>query len=66
MKFRQGVGRLIRSKDDRGVVVVTDGRIVTKNYGAMFRKAIPASVHSVSSLPDILARAKEFLKETRQ
>lgn len=66
IRFRQGFGRLVRTKSDRGVVVVTDGRIVTKNYGAMFRKAIPASVHSVSTLADTLARATEFLKETIQ
>ncbi|MBR1587166.1 MAG: hypothetical protein IJ658_02465, partial [Kiritimatiellae bacterium] len=66
IRFRQGFGRLVRTKSDRGVVVVADGRIVTKNYGAMFRKAIPASVHAVSSLADILARATEFFKETRQ
>ena len=66
IRFRQGFGRLVRTKSDRGVVVVTDGRIVTKNYGAMFRKAIPASVHSVSTLSDIISRATEFLKETKQ
>ncbi len=60
IRFRQGFGRLVRTKSDRGVVVVTDGRIVTKNYGALFRKAIPASVHAVSSLSEILTRATAF------
>ena len=63
IRFRQGFGRLVRTKSDRGVVVVADGRIVTKNYGAMFRKAIPASVHAVSSFPDVILRVTEFLKE---
>ena len=61
IKFRQGFGRLVRTRSDRGVVVVTDRRIVTKNYGAIFRKSIAASVHSVSSKEQILANASGFL-----
>ena len=60
IKFRQGFGRLVRTKSDRGVVVVTDPRIVTKNYGATFRKSIPATVHTVTELPDLLQRVADF------
>ena len=60
IRFRQGFGRLIRTKSDRGVVVVTDPRIVTKNYGALFRKSIPASVRTVSGADDLLARVGDF------
>ncbi|MGI5924230.1 MAG: ATP-dependent DNA helicase [Lentisphaeria bacterium] len=42
LKFRQGFGRLIRSKDDTGIVVVLDSRIVTKRYGRVFLNSIPA------------------------
>jgi ATP-dependent DNA helicase DinG len=41
LKFRQGVGRLIRSKTDRGIVVVLDNRILTKQYGQAFLEALP-------------------------
>lgn len=41
LKFRQGVGRLIRNKTDRGIVVILDNRIVTKAYGRAFLKALP-------------------------
>lgn len=41
LKFRQGVGRLIRSKTDTGIVVVLDRRIVTKSYGSRFLDSIP-------------------------
>jgi ATP-dependent DNA helicase DinG len=41
LKFRQGVGRLIRTKDDSGIVVVLDNRILTKRYGQAFLDAIP-------------------------
>ena len=60
IKFRQGFGRLVRTKSDRGVVVVTDPRLVTKNYGATFRKSIPATVHTVTDSNDLLRRVAEF------
>jgi ATP-dependent DNA helicase DinG len=41
LKFRQGVGRLIRSKSDSGIVVTLDNRILTKRYGQAFINAIP-------------------------
>jgi len=41
LKFRQGVGRLIRSKTDEGIVVILDRRIVTKHYGRFFINALP-------------------------
>jgi len=39
--FRQGFGRLIRTRTDRGAVVVLDSRIMTKNYGKWFLRSIP-------------------------
>ncbi|MEO5753818.1 MAG: helicase C-terminal domain-containing protein [Chthoniobacterales bacterium] len=42
LKFRQGVGRLIRTKSDHGIVVILDNRIVTKTYGRAFLKALPS------------------------
>jgi ATP-dependent DNA helicase DinG len=41
LKFRQGVGRLIRTKSDRGIVVVLDNRVLTKRYGQVFLNSIP-------------------------
>jgi ATP-dependent DNA helicase DinG len=41
LKLRQGVGRLIRTKSDRGIIVILDNRIVTKTYGRAFLKALP-------------------------
>lgn len=60
IKFRQGFGRLIRTKADRGIVVITDPRIVTKNYGAIFRRSIPAAVHSVGDIHGLLEKVTEF------
>jgi ATP-dependent DNA helicase DinG len=41
LKFRQGVGRLIRTKSDSGIIVILDNRVVTKTYGRAFLKALP-------------------------
>jgi ATP-dependent DNA helicase DinG len=41
LRFKQGFGRLIRSRSDRGSVVVLDPRIVTKRYGRAFIDALP-------------------------
>jgi ATP-dependent DNA helicase DinG len=41
IKFKQGFGRLIRSKTDTGIVVILDSRIVNKAYGAKFLAAVP-------------------------
>jgi ATP-dependent DNA helicase DinG len=39
--FRQGFGRLIRTKTDKGAVAVLDTRITTKNYGKFFLRSLP-------------------------
>ena len=41
LKLRQGVGRLIRTKSDHGIVVILDNRVMTKTYGRAFLKALP-------------------------
>jgi ATP-dependent DNA helicase DinG len=41
LKLRQGVGRLIRTTTDRGIVVILDNRIVTRPYGRAFMQALP-------------------------
>ncbi len=41
LKFRQGVGRLIRTKTDTGIIVVLDNRVLTKQYGQSFLDALP-------------------------
>src|SRR4029453_11126974 len=41
LKLRQGVGRLIRTSQDRGIVVILDNRILTKSYGQAFLRALP-------------------------
>jgi len=42
LKFKQGFGRLIRSRSDRGVAVILDSRVMTKKYGGIFLSSLPA------------------------
>jgi ATP-dependent DNA helicase DinG len=42
LKFRQGVGRLIRTKNDTGIVVILDNRVLAKQYGRSFLNALPS------------------------
>ncbi|HEY9152136.1 MAG TPA: helicase C-terminal domain-containing protein, partial [Anaerolineales bacterium] len=41
LKFRQGFGRLIRTASDRGIVVILDRRVLTKQYGRLFLESLP-------------------------
>jgi ATP-dependent DNA helicase DinG len=52
IKFKQGFGRLIRSKTDTGIVVILDSRIITKPYGAEFLSAIPKCRVEIVSAED--------------
>ncbi len=59
LRLRQGFGRLIRSKTDRGVVVIMDKRIQTKSYGRAFLDSLPACTVQrgpLASLPAVAAR----------
>jgi ATP-dependent DNA helicase DinG len=44
IRFKQGIGRLVRSSTDQGRIVVLDPRILTKPYGKAFRAALPEGV----------------------
>jgi ATP-dependent DNA helicase DinG len=41
ISLKQGLGRLIRSESDRGVLSILDPRILTKNYGQVFMRSLP-------------------------
>jgi ATP-dependent DNA helicase DinG len=41
LALKQGVGRLIRSETDRGMIVIADPRLLTKGYGRTFRASLP-------------------------
>ncbi|MCS7207427.1 MAG: exonuclease domain-containing protein [Dehalococcoidia bacterium] len=41
LRFRQGFGRLVRRRSDRGAVVVLDSRLLTRSYGPLFLRSLP-------------------------
>ena len=55
MVLRQGFGRLIRRRDDRGIVAVMDKRIVTKQYGRLFLESLPPRLRRTASI-EVLRR----------
>jgi len=55
IRLRQGVGRLIRTRIDRGVVLITDGRILSKGYGEGFRAALPVPIEPFSDPDSLIA-----------
>ncbi len=61
MKFRQGFGRLMRRNTDRGVVVVTDVRVLTKRYGALFLESLPRTRVSRREAGGVIEDVERFL-----
>jgi ATP-dependent DNA helicase DinG len=62
LRFRQGFGRLIRTKTDRGVVVVLDKRVLTKSYGPLFLNSLPECTTARASLARLPEAAKRWLE----
>jgi ATP-dependent DNA helicase DinG len=54
LKLRQGAGRLIRTRNDRGVIIITDHRILHKSYGHLFTTSLPVTGRKMSSLRELL------------
>lgn len=61
LRFRQGFGRLIRTKYDRGVVVIFDRRVLTKTYGKLFVESLPQCTVRVGPLNDLAQLAGQWL-----
>ncbi len=64
VRFRQGFGRLIRTKKDFGAVVVLDPRIQTRRYSSKFTRSIPRC-RNVAGIPELKAFLKKAAAESR-
>jgi ATP-dependent DNA helicase DinG len=62
LRFRQGFGRLIRRKDDRGVVAIFDRRVISKQYGRLFLEALPHCTMLSGPLSDLPDEAVRWLE----
>ena len=61
LRFRQGFGRLIRTQSDRGVVVMLDKRLVSKQYGRLFMESMPNCHIQRSSTANLPEHASKWL-----
>ena len=65
IKFRQGFGRLIRTKSDKGVIVILDTRALTKRYGRAFLESLPTRVCTFDSVEKMVKTIQSwFLRNT--
>lgn len=62
IKFRQGIGRLIRNKTDKGIIAVLDSRMTSKSYGRNFVDAIPTNKVERFSFENINSVVKPEVK----
>jgi ATP-dependent DNA helicase DinG len=65
MRLRQGFGRLMRKKTDKGVVLILDSRVVKKNYGRYFLESLPETGRIMSERKAVLSRIEGFFEAFR-
>ena len=61
IRFKQGMGRLIRTKNDFGVVVVLDRRVLTRNYGRHFLRSLPTGYRTCRTPRHLADMVRAFL-----
>lgn len=60
LRFKQGWGRLIRSYQDRGLIMLFDTRIATRNYGKTFLRSLP------DDMPVIIGKKEKLLSSGKK
>jgi ATP-dependent DNA helicase DinG len=61
MRLQQGVGRLIRSNTDRGVILCLDKRLITKQYGTYIRNSLPPCSFHTGPIDEVIDEIGSFL-----
>ncbi|TAK20995.1 MAG: DEAD/DEAH box helicase [Chloroflexota bacterium] len=62
LRFKQGFGRLIRSTNDRGVVICYDRRIATKRYGELFLRSLPPASRRRLTLAELPEAVRSWIR----
>ncbi|MBI5155415.1 DEAD/DEAH box helicase family protein [Candidatus Poribacteria bacterium] len=62
IRLKQGVGRLIRAKTDRGAVLITDDRVVRMGYGRRFLQSLPKVEVRVAQTDQLMAGLRTFYR----
>ena len=61
IKLKQGFGRLMRTKNDSGIIQITDNRILKKQYGSIFLKSLPESDRYFGTAENLHEKIEDFL-----
>jgi predicted DnaQ family exonuclease/DinG family helicase len=63
LKVRQGFGRLIRSKQDKGVVIILDKRVITTKYGNYFQQILPCKLQVINTDLELVEVTNRFFNK---
>jgi ATP-dependent DNA helicase DinG len=66
IRFRQGFGRLIRQRTDRGVVLILDSRVIKRGYGRLFLRSLPDVPITTLPQKELIQSIREFFSTERQ
>jgi len=66
VRFRQGFGRLIRSRGDRGIFAILDPRILRRSYGERFTRALGIPVKAVVSWEDLVREGEAWFQSASE
>ncbi|MGE3966489.1 MAG: helicase C-terminal domain-containing protein [Planctomycetota bacterium] len=64
LTLKQGFGRLVRTREDRGVVIVADSRVHSARYGALFLRSLPECMRLEGAWSEIRGRIAEFVNHS--
>ena len=59
-RLRQGLGRLIRHPEDRGIAIIADTRLVATRYGKMLQQSLPVPVESIDAENTLMEEIELF------
>ena len=61
LRLRQGFGRLIRTKTDRGVTIILDRRVISRRYGSLFLRSLPPASRKTCKLNELGYEVRQWL-----
>ncbi len=62
LRLRQGFGRLIRTKTDRGVAIILDKRVISRRYGSLFIRSLPPATRKTCKLDGLGDEVRQWLR----
>ena len=62
LRLRQGFGRLIRTKTDRGVAIILDKRVISRRYGSLFIRSLPSATRKTCKLDGLGDEVRQWLR----